>query len=271
MEQELISVIIPIYNVEKYVETCVNSVIGQTYSNLEIILVDDGSTDHSFDICEKLSKTDNRIRAFYKTNGGLSDARNYGIAHASGAFLAFVDGDDWIHPQMLEILRKQLTDDAKVSMCLYETNEQLFTKGSIKISSNVIHKYTGLQALEKRNASLTSACTKLYRKEIFETLRFPEGKLHEDEFVLDEVLLNCEHLIWINLPLYYYIKRDGSITSRISDKRIEDAIEAYKFRLKRAREEWNEAEKVIVKHFSQYGVDMYDLIFSLNADVLQKD
>ena len=114
----LISVVIPVYNVEDYVRKCIVSVINQTYSNLEILVIDDGSTDHSGQICDELAATDGRIRVFHTFNGGLSAARNVGIDHATGFFIAFVDSDDWIEPDMYQFLYQQIIEyDADISVC----------------------------------------------------------------------------------------------------------------------------------------------------------
>ena len=118
MNSDLISIVVPIYNMEKYLDKCVNSIISQTYKNIEIILVDDGSTDLSYDICEKYKKLDNRIKVYHKTNGGLSDAKNFGIKHASGKYIGFVDSDDWIEPMMYEILYKNIKEkNADIAIC----------------------------------------------------------------------------------------------------------------------------------------------------------
>ena len=125
---DLISVIVPVYNVEQYLEKCVDSIKNQSYPHLEILLIDDGATDSSGQLCDTLAETDSRIKVFHKANGGLSDARNYGLQHASGAFILFLDSDDYIHPHMIESLYEQMIkEDADVSVCnimnVYETGE----------------------------------------------------------------------------------------------------------------------------------------------------
>ena len=131
--KERISVVVPVYNVEQYLEKCVNSIINQTYKNLEIILVDDGATDKSGKLCDELAKLDNRIMAYHKKNGGLSDARNYGVERATGDYIGFVDGDDYIDAEMYEKLyeaiKKENVDVAECNLkIIYSDRVELFTE-----------------------------------------------------------------------------------------------------------------------------------------------
>ena len=182
--QELISVVVAVYNIEAYVERCVRSLMAQTYGRLEILLVDDGSTDGSGALCDALAKEDSRIRVLHKENGGLSDARNAGVKIASGSLIAFVDGDDWVEPGMYADLYACIRDfDAPIAVCRYR---QIYLKKTIDGSTSKAVVLEGSEALEQFIAEndavplRNAAWNKLYRRELMGELRFPEGKLYED-------------------------------------------------------------------------------------------
>ncbi len=215
---DLISVIVPVYNVEKYVKKCVDSIIAQTYRNLEIILVDDGSTDSSGRICDELASIDKRIIVIHKPNGGLSDARNAGISIARGKYLGFVDGDDLIHPQTYEILlTNALKCDAEISEGGYITS----SKVSFEDFKENYKSYDCIM-LEPQKALVDiytdkhyfhiMAWTKIYRKELFEKIEFPKGKVHEDMKIMYKLFESCLCLVSTTLPLYFVTERPGSIT-----------------------------------------------------------
>lgn len=230
---ELISVIVPIYNVEMYLPRCVYSIINQTYSNIEILLVDDGSTDSCYEIIKQFEKEDLRIRIFHQKNGGLSAARNTGIDNAKGKYLAFVDSDDYIHPRMLEILYCNLKkNEADISICDFywihdgeNTTEYLENTTSVYEGIEVLHRLIGDDVVS------VVAWNKLYRASIFKTVRYPRGKLHEDEYVLHEVYSQCFRTVYTDAKLYYYIKREGSISDKRSARNIIDGHEAFCRRL----------------------------------------
>ena len=142
----MISVIVPVYNVEKYLERCVKSIAAQTYKDLEILLIDDGSTDKSGEMCDDFQQTDSRIKAFHKQNGGLSDARNYGIEHSAGEFISFVDSDDYIDEKMLETLHRLITEnDADLAVCsamdVFEGKEVTQVKEIKEFNLNKVESY----------------------------------------------------------------------------------------------------------------------------------
>ena len=162
----MISIIVPVYNVDKYIERCIQSIINQTYKNLEIILIDDGSTDKSGAICDKYSKIDNRINVIHKKNGGLSEARNVGLDIARGDYIGFVDSDDYIHPQMYELLYKNLIGtSADISIIKHIRKEEELGLGDI----NSKKVYSNLEAIEnilkKDSGIFIASCNKLYKKE----------------------------------------------------------------------------------------------------------
>lgn len=226
---EKISVIVPVYNVEQYLERCVDSIINQTYTNLEIILVNDGSTDNSGKLCDELAKKDERIRVIHKENGGLSDARNRGIDEAESDLVGFIDSDDYIDSDMYEVLLKNLNDtDADLSMCaLYDVynntpEAQVTNKETWKLSSEQAIK----MVMEAKILSVT-AVNKLYRKSLFTDLKFEVGKIAEDAFIMIKLLDKCEKIVATNEKKYYYVHRENSITTQKFSTKFLNVIEAY--------------------------------------------
>lgn len=233
MVEEKISVIIPIYKVEKYLDKCLESVVNQTYKNLEIILVDDGSPDNCPKICDSWAEKDSRIKVIHKKNGGLSDARNVGIENASGKYLMFVDSDDYVSLDICQKLYDNLIKfDADVSMCeaklVYENaqreialdneiNVRCFTGNEIR--SSIIYFKPGI-------ADMVSAWGKIYKKEIFKDLRFPVGRLHEDGFTYYKILFLAQKIVCTNEKLYCYLQRPQSIMASRNEKNGRDALDA---------------------------------------------
>lgn len=216
---DLISVIIPVYNVEAYLQRCIESVINQTYRNLEIILVDDGSTDKSGAICDSYALKDKRICVFHKENGGLSDARNYGVSKAQGTYIAFVDADDYIAPEMLGLLYERMQkDNSDMAVCGYRYVDE---KGKFLIDKNGENPIcdevlTGDEAIHKlehhKKWYFTVVWNKLYRRCLFEDIEFLKDKYHEDEYIAHHIYNRCDRISFIHNELYYYVQRAGSIT-----------------------------------------------------------
>lgn len=222
--QPLISVIVPVYNVEAFVERSLRSIIGQTYANLEIIVVNDGSTDRSFEICKKIAKEDRRIFLLEQENQGLSAARNTGIARSKGEYIMFVDSDDWLSPNMIEFLFTEIKKyDVKLAMCGFQ---------KVKDEANVkLPKIDKTEVISSGNAiermllgEWWSACMKLYSSEIFRKVRFPEGRTFEDYAVMVKILEQCEKVTYNSAPLYFYLTREGSITTKPLNPRNFDEI-----------------------------------------------
>lgn len=215
MEEELITVIVPIYNVGEYLDECITSIINQKYKKLEILLIDDGSTDSSAEISDKYSKKDKRIKVFHKKNGGLSDARNFGIEKSSGNYICFIDGDDFVTDDyvssMFENIKKY---DVKIVACgfckLYGNNirkeinfqniKRVYEGDECQIYLNIIGYYN------------VSACNKLFKKDLFDEIRFPVGAKSEDWFVMYKIVEKAQKIYYNSDTKYIYRQRSGSIT-----------------------------------------------------------
>ena len=215
---DLISVIVPIYNVEPYLRKCVDSIIHQTYRNLEIVLVDDGSPDNCGKICDEYAKQDNRIVVIHKTNGGLSDARNAGMENMHGRYVGFVDSDDWIEPDMYEVLLSNLKwFDADMSFG--GVSEDIEVDGNVtvtKISQNNKQNFaeSNVDAMKRYFIGSWAAWDKLYKAELFSEVRYPFGEINEDEAIVLNLLEQCSTVCYTSKVLYHYIRRmnSGSIT-----------------------------------------------------------
>ena len=230
MELPLVSVIVPIYKVELYLCQCVDSIINQTYNNLEIILVDDGSPDNCPSICNEYAQKDNRIKVIHKKNGGLSDARNAGMKNATGDYWSFVDSDDVCHERMIEILMKPVIDDKtlKMSVCQYKSFEN---DKELIYTNSTTNNY---EIINYNNFFSICSCVswaKVYSKKIFEHLEFPVGKLHEDEFTTYKLVANAQKIAYSKSQLYFYRQRNGSIMSTRSFKSFVDIHDALKEQL----------------------------------------
>jgi len=211
-----LSVIVPIYRGEKYLKRCIDSIVNQTYINLEIILINDGSPDKSGEICDAYEKEDRRIRVLHQENKGVSAARNTGLDMASGDFIGFVDSDDYINECMYEVLLSNcLKFDAEVSVCRLARFEGEAAHVELKQSdkTNVFSAREALINMHGRDGQVyTVPCNKLYRRDLFEELRYPLNKINEDEFLTYKVMDNAKRIVLTEEVLYYYRVNNGSIT-----------------------------------------------------------
>lgn len=209
-----ISVIVPVYNVEHYIEHCVHSILQQTYTDFELILVDDGATDSSPAICDRLADTDVRVQVIHKENGGLSDARNAGIEQATGQYLAFIDSDDWVEPTFLETLFSDIQrTDADIAVVnfrrVYDDDRPAKTD---TVSAAVLSgKDALLRCYDGKGTYLTVAWNKLYKRSLFQTERYPVGRLHEDGFTTYKLLYAAQRVCISEEVLYNYLQRTNSI------------------------------------------------------------
>lgn len=227
---ELISVIVPVYQSEPYLRRCVESLCRQTHQNLEILLVDDGSPDRSGILCEELAAEDSRIRVIHQDNGGLSAARNTGIDCAKGAYLAFLDSDDWYDPTMLSMLYRLITmHNAGIAECSYRN----ILNGRVQAETactGAVMEFTPVGAIESCldwKYCKPVAWNKLYRREVIGSVRYPVGKIHEDEFTTHLYYLNTDKIVYLDMALVNYERRNtGSITASFRPANL-DACEAF--------------------------------------------
>lgn len=224
MTNDLISVIIPVYNTEKYLNKCVETVTQQTINNIEILLIDDGSTDNSGKLCDEWANRDSRIRVFHKPNEGLSATRNYGLKHAKGNYVAWVDSDDYVAPFFVEKLYNKLIDnDADMSMCnFYGLQGDILTfDGASRIFDAT---YTSKQFMEMvyTTGFFCVIWNKMAKKEAFYNVLFPVGRRFEDASVMRRLAENCNKIVVFDEPLYYYRRHEASITMKKRSKQEED-------------------------------------------------
>lgn len=219
---ELISVIIPVYKVEKYLDECIASVVSQTHQNLEIILVDDGSPDSCPQMCDAWAEKDLRIRTIHKANGGLSDARNAGLEIASGDYIAFVDSDDFIQPDMLEkLLAALLRTESDIAACGIQNFGA--SQGAWGCQDFVGTPEQIYAKLYNETTYPVAAWNKLYRRSCWQTLRFPVGKICEDTFTTYQLIHHASRIVMIPEALYCYrIRPESIMTSAFSPKRMDE-------------------------------------------------
>ncbi len=230
----LISIIIPIFNTEKYLTRCIDSVLNQTYKNIEILLIDDGASDNSPTMCDNYALNDSRVRVFHNSNGGLSDARNFGIEKSTGEYLVFVDSDDYISSSMIEILYNQIildNSDISISSFNYVSPDGsiMDLKADDKVISNEV--ITTLMAYDRlcgpHKTIYIVAWNKLYKKQLFDNIKYPLSKQHEDLMVAHLLYEKCASISCINLPLYNYVQHHESIMGKGFNIKHLDMAEAY--------------------------------------------
>lgn len=260
MENELISIVVPIYNVENYLRMCLDSIQNQTYQNFECLLINDGSPDHSSKICEEFVEKDSRFKYFEKANGGLSSARNLGIecSGGGGAYITFVDSDDWLEHDALDRLYGALKkENADISIGRYnsydETRYVYMTyvtdpDDSLEvIEGKAIMDREGVE--EVRNGNWTVAVLKLFKRELLQDLPFPIGKIAEDTYWTWKVLLRASRIVYLNRCVYWYrVGLSDTLSNTWSEKRMYDEIGA--------RE-----EKIAILASSDYDLTNHILIY----------
>lgn len=270
----LISVIVPVFNVENYLKACIDSILKQTYQNIEIILINDGSTDNSANICNEYATNNEIIKVFHKINGGLSSARNMGIEKASGEFLAFIDSDDWIHENMLKtMLESAINSKAEIVSCniaLVDKDDQvkLYSNHSI---DTVYSKTQALKLLYKNQHLNFSACNKLFKTELFHELRFTEGIIFEDMDLMYRLFNNANQIAYIHNPFYNYRHNSESILGKSFSLNRCDGYYINKKMYDFYREHFNDIADIVYYHtiFST-GCHLYTLICINLPDLADK-
>jgi glycosyltransferase involved in cell wall biosynthesis len=223
---KIVSIVVPIYRVEKYLKRCLQSILQQTYKQLEIILVDDGSPDDCGKMAEEFARTDNRIKVFHKENGGLSDARNYGMKYVTGDYTIFVDSDDWLAgnmvEQMMDASEKYQADIVQTAF-YYAYDEYLlfdhryYSKGG----SPIVLDHTLMLELVKNEKVKNFAWGKLYKTSIIKNISFRKGVLFEDVFWAHEVMHKVNKYVLLTEPLYYYFQRADSIVATYTTRNLD--------------------------------------------------
>ena len=238
---EKITVIVPVYNVENYLEKCLDSLINQTYKNIEIIVINDGSTDNSGEICQEYAQKDNRIVYIEKENGGLSDARNVGLDKMTGSYVTFIDSDDWIEQDYIETLYKKIVeyqaDIAVGNYYSYNEDEETYyfhiygDSYYEKVYDNISIFENLYESQEMKSFALISAWGKLYKAKLFDYLRFDKGKLGEDGYFNQKIYLSVNKVVYLNKGLYAYRQRSGSITNTWTEKWMHALVDAMSERI----------------------------------------
>lgn len=242
MEKPKISVIVPVYNVSEYLARCVDSIVTQSFSDIEIILVNDGSTDNSGEICDSFSRTDNRIKVIHKQNGGLSDARNVGCKAAKGDFVAFIDSDDFVDREMLlKLYALAVESGADVAVCgICDCYKERKTP---QFEENVTFVTNGINALKitlEGNKMPGSVCSKIIKRSVAQKISFRVGKTYEDAFYTPDLFLSVDTVAVTTESLYYYWHRSDSITTRPFSEKAMHVIEAYEYTLDSVKDKYPE-------------------------------
>lgn len=273
----LVSIIIPVYQVEKYLDKCVTSVVNQTYTNLEIILVDDGSPDNCPTICDQWKERDSRIKVIHQVNGGLSVARNEGMKITTGEFVGFVDSDDWIELNMVEVLLTALQEtDADIASCSFQ--EEREDSERIKNKSIPQEKiiYSSEEALKKlflgKRFLQNVIWNKLYRRTVIADLSFPDGKLYEDGLLIARAFGYAGKVVCIDYPFYHYLYRLESLShdAKQKKKRFFDELEMIKQQVEYVREHNPTLEKWAYLKLQDFCCREY-LDFSIHYSQLDSD
>ena len=235
MSDSMISVIVPIYKVEVYLDKCVQSIAEQTYSNLEIILVDDGSPDGCPAMCDAWAEKDGRIKVVHKENGGLSDARNAGLAVATGEYISFIDSDDWIEPDFLQVLLDAMKQNsAQIADCatrlVDEEGNELSVRGVAE--DEVLTTIPALSRLVREDRVYQTVWNKLYHRDVIEGILFEKGRYNEDDFWTYQIFDRAEKVAVVSRPMYNYLQRGGSIMGVGYNPRRLDGLQARVLRMK---------------------------------------
>lgn len=255
-----ISIIVPVYNVEKYLKKCVDSILNQTFKDFELILVDDGSPDSSGAICDQYAEKDSRVKVIHKKNGGLSDARNAGIEVAKGKYLGFIDSDDYIAEDMYELLHNNIVrENADLSICgIYDVYKGETPK-ILPEFRKVCTKVETMKLILDANVISVHAVNKLYKKELFDSIKYPVGIITEDAAIILEIVDQCEKIIIESTQKYFYFHRENSISSANFSKKDLQTIGV-----------WNKNERWILDNVPSLYAEVHTRVCWANFIVLDK-
>jgi glycosyltransferase involved in cell wall biosynthesis len=250
----LVSIIVPVYNVKTYLDACIESIVRQSYVEIEIVLVDDGSTDGSGELCDAWGRRDSRIKVIHKRNGGLSEARNKGLDIAQGTWILFVDSDDYIQVDLVKKCYEAIQIyKADLVFFDYEKVEESCDREIPSKENNLIERYSGKEMLKefiKNEKGSVISCNKMYHRKIWDTLRFPVGRIHEDEYVIVDIWKQVDKAIYRKEVLYYYRQREGSILHSKTLKSRYDAVDAFWLRCEKLKEDPELYYQALGKYFN---------------------
>jgi glycosyltransferase involved in cell wall biosynthesis len=265
----IISIIVPVYNVEKYLEKCIESILRQTFIDFELLLIDDGSTDNSGKICDEYSLKDKRIKVIHKENGGLSDARNSGLNIALGDYIGFVDSDDWIESDMYEVLYNNLKKyNADISICKmrmikYDNYDSINNQTNNCI---LLNNKEAFECLFNTKYFASHACDKLYKKELIKNIRYPKGKLYEDMFTTYQVFEKTNKVVFTDYIGYNYYQRiDGIVNSKFTIQKL-DYIEAFNDIFNLCRKKYPQTEKTVKTSYIIANIDLLNQALLSNSN-----
>lgn len=273
----MISVVVPIYNVEKFLSKCIESILNQTYEELEVILVDDGSPDNCGKICDEFATKDKRVKVIHKENGGLSSARNAGLDIATGDYISFVDSDDYLEPTMYSELYKSIQQNGSdISVCCfkyvyengdeYKTNVKPFNAVEVLSSQQTLER---ISTIDDYYVNFITAVNKVYKRELFDGLRFEIGRIHEDEFMAHHIYLRAKKISLLPSQLYNYVQRTNSIVnSAFSVKRLDAAYAMLdRYRILKARGYKAYAKKALYYSYSYLINGLNNLLYKENKKI----
>lgn len=276
MTYPLISIIVPIYKVEPYLRRCLDSIVNQTYTNLEIILVDDGSPDNCPQICDEYAAKDNRIVVIHKENGGLSDARNAGLDICRGEYVSFVDSDDWVADIYIEVMLKAIKDNmATMAITDFSRTSQTFSTSYSHYDISHVEILNHIEATKKLWSEHISAFTTvwgaLYKTNLFKRIQFPKGRIHEDLYVSFQLLYTSNKTVFIDIPLYFYFYRDDSITEKNPDSLVRKLEPRYKRYLFFKEKKENELKQLCLKTLCWEFISAFEDIYINKAEYIGFD
>ncbi|MBS4197578.1 glycosyltransferase [Lederbergia citri] len=263
-----VSIIVPVYNVEDYLEKCIESILSQTLTCFEVILVNDGSTDKSGLVCKEYEKKDNRVKVIQKENGGLSSARNAGMKIARGKYIGFVDSDDYIDPNMYKNLI-ELCEKTNGDIGICKFGREINGKKVTELQKKIIIEFDNLEAMRelfKGELYRFSVCNKIFKKSCFENILFPDGRIHEDLSTSYKVFSNAKKVVYSSEIGYMYVKREGSIlTSKFNEKRL-DAFLGWKEIIPFMTQHYPELSK---EYFSCFAFGCLDNVYYILNEVME--
>ena len=273
--RDLITIIVPIYNVEPYLCKSIDSILVQTHKHLDVILVNDGSTDNCGSICDEYARKDARIKVIHQKNKGVSAARNIGLSKAQGAYIGFIDPDDWISPDMYQCLYTELSKcEADMAVCeAYIVTDKNIYSPRLQ-STGSVEEFTSKEAISLANKRIQigdGPCNKLYRRHIFNQIKFPEHRFYEDTYIMVDIVSKCRKIVHLGSPHYYYYQRQDSTCHTYNTKNLENQIEAYFAKSEKIKQYYPELTNFADSIYIIASTAVYVSVFSKISDIEEKN